>query len=69
MVNKRYEEVMNETVGLRTKVASLWDGLVCRDLEGRRLVRWVISPLNKSIVENTNEEVEDFDNEHSARFW
>jgi len=55
-MNKRYEEVMNEIVGLRTKVASLRDGLVRRGLEGRRLVRWVISPLNKSIVENTNEE-------------
>jgi len=55
-MNKRYEEVMNEMVGLRTKVASLRDGLVRRGLEGRRLVRWVISPLNKSIVENTNEE-------------
>jgi hypothetical protein len=55
-MNKRYEEVMNEMVRLRTKVASLWDGLVRRGLEGRRLVRWVISPLNKSIVENTNEE-------------
>jgi hypothetical protein len=47
---------MNEMVGLRTKVASLRDGLVRRGLEGRRLVRWVISLLNKSIVENTNEE-------------
>ena len=55
-MNKRYEEVMNEMVRLRTKVASLRDGLVRRGLEGRRLVRWVISPLNKSIVENTNEE-------------
>jgi hypothetical protein len=39
MMNKRYEEVMNEMVGLRTKVASLRDGLVRRGLEGRRLVR------------------------------
>lgn len=68
-MNNRYEEVMNEMVGLRTKVASLQEGLVRRGLEGRRLIRWVISPLNKSIAENINDEVEDFDNEYSARFW
>lgn len=68
-MNNRYEEVMNEMVGLRTKVASLQDGLVWRGLEGRRLIRWVISPPNKSIAENINDEVEDFDNEYSARFW
>jgi len=56
-MNNRYEEVMNEMVGLRTKVASLQNGLVRRGLKGRRLIRWVISPLNKSIAENINDEV------------
>jgi hypothetical protein len=33
------------------------------------LIRRVISHLIKSIAENTNEEVENFDHYHGSRFW
>jgi hypothetical protein len=56
-----------------------WDGwiemsslplrlLVRRSLEGRRLVRWAISPVEEFIAENTDKKAEDFGHEHYARF-
>ena len=36
--------------------------------EGKRRARRVISHLDESIVENTNEEVKDFDHDHGSRF-
>ena len=49
LMNMKFREVMNGMGELIIKVASLWDGLGHRGLEGRRLVRWVISPPKESI--------------------
>ena len=59
---------MNMTVGLRTKVVSLQNGIVYRGIEGRRPARWAISPSKESIAKNIDEEVEDFDNGHVLGF-
>lgn len=39
MMNKRFREVINKMIGLRTAVASLRGGLVCRDFKGKRPAR------------------------------
>jgi hypothetical protein len=46
---------MNEMVGLRTEVASLWDELDHRGPKGKRHVRWTISPPEEFIAKNINE--------------
>ena len=69
MMNKRFREVMNKMIGLRTAVASLRGGLVCRDFKGKRPARWAISPPYESITKNTDEKAGDFDHKHGTRFW
>ena len=50
MMNMRFIEVMNGMDGLRTKVSSLHDGLVCRGPEGRRLAKRAISHVKEFIA-------------------
>jgi hypothetical protein len=59
MINTSFEELMNGMVELKTKVASLQNGSICRGPEDRKLVRQDISPPKKSIAENIDDEVED----------
>jgi hypothetical protein len=53
-MNMSFGEVMNEMDTLRIEVASLQNGPSYRGPEGRRPMRQVISPSEKSIVENTD---------------
>jgi hypothetical protein len=55
MMNMRFKEFMNKMVGLRTNLASHWDGLICKDLECRRSMRRVISPSEEFIAQNIDE--------------
>lgn len=63
-----FEEVMNEMARLRIKVANLQDESDRRVPEGKRPMKWVVSPPQKSIVENINEEVGNFHYNYHARF-
>ena len=54
MMNTRFGNVMNDMSGLKTKLASFWDELICRALEGKRLIRRVISPSNEFIAKKKN---------------
>jgi hypothetical protein len=67
MMNSIFLEVMNKMTRLRTKVASLQNELVCRDLKGRMPTRWDISPLEKFIAETTNKKAKDFDHDYGVR--
>jgi hypothetical protein len=53
---------------LRIKVANLQDESDRRVPEGKRPMKWVVSPPQKSIVENINEEVGNFHYNYHARF-
>jgi hypothetical protein len=50
MMNMRFIEVMNGMDGLRTKVSSLYDGLICKGPECRRLARRAISLVKEFIA-------------------
>jgi hypothetical protein len=68
MMNLRFRDVLNEMVGLRTKLTSFWDEVVYKGPGGRRLAGWAISSLEEFIIENTNDNVKDFDYEYGVRF-
>lgn len=69
MMNLRFEKVMNQIDRLRIEIDNPRDGPLRRGLEGRRSMRQVISPLEESIIENTNEKADDFDLDHGMRIW
>jgi hypothetical protein len=62
-------EAKSRMDGLRTEVASLWDGSDHKGLEGIRNVRWGNSHFKKSITKNTNNKSKDFDDNNGGRLW
>jgi len=68
-MNTRFVVEMNGMAGLRTELASLWNGPNYGGLEGWRSTRRANSYSEEPITKFTDEKAKDFNDNHGGRFW